>query len=146
MLAQRRLVKEAEERLLVYVNSEVVGSMGQALRIAWYRYRATFARQLTGYLTVVLLIGLIGGIGMAAVAGARRTQSSYPQFLASTNASDLTMAVFQIGPRSGKSNSLKGAMERLPGVKHVVSVTAPSMVVLGANGAARLEGFDVACL
>jgi hypothetical protein len=113
--------------------------MGQALRIAWYRYRATLARQLTGYLTVVLLIGLIGGIGMAAVAGARRTQSSYPQFLASTNASDLTMAVFQIGPRSGKSNSLKGTMERLPGVKHVVSVAAPSMVVLGANGAARLN-------
>jgi hypothetical protein len=44
--------------------------MGQAFRIAWYRYRATFARQLSGYLTVVLLIGLSGGIGMAALAGA----------------------------------------------------------------------------
>jgi hypothetical protein len=42
--------------------------MSQSFRVAWYRHRATFARQLTGYLTVVLLIGLIGGINMASVA------------------------------------------------------------------------------
>ena len=42
--------------------------MSQSFRVAWYRYRATFARQLTGYLTVVLLIGLIGGIAVATVA------------------------------------------------------------------------------
>jgi hypothetical protein len=64
--------------------------MSQSFRVAWYRYRATFARQLTGYLTVVLLIGLIGGIAVATVAGARRTQSSYPTFLADTNPSDRT--------------------------------------------------------
>jgi purine nucleoside phosphorylase len=69
---------------------------GQNFRIGWYRLRATLARQLTSYLTVVLLIGLIGGVGMASLAGARRTQSSYPQFLASTNPSDLTMAVYGI--------------------------------------------------
>jgi hypothetical protein len=113
--------------------------MVQGLRIAWYRYRATFARQLTGYLTVVLLIGLIGGIGMAAVAAARRTQSSYPQFLASTNPSDLTMAVYGIGPSGGGSSSLKATIAGLPGIKGVVTTEVASMVVLGANGAARLN-------
>jgi hypothetical protein len=53
------------------------------LRVAWYRFRATFARRWGGYLRMVLLIGLIGGIAMGAVAGARRTDSSFPVYLAS---------------------------------------------------------------
>jgi hypothetical protein len=113
--------------------------MGQALRIAWYRYRATFARQLSSYLTVVLLVGLIGGIGMAALAGARRTQSSYPQFLASTNPSDVTMAVFGVGSNQGKSFSLAQSIARLSGVEHVVSAIGPNVVALKANGAPRLN-------
>ena len=56
----------------------------QVSRVAGYRFRATFARRWGGYLTVVLLVGLLGGLAMGAVAGARRTQSSYPAFLAST--------------------------------------------------------------
>ena len=111
----------------------------QVLRVAWYRYRATFARQLTGYVTVALLIGLIGGVGMAAVAGARRTQSSYPRFLASTNASDLTMAVYQVGPASSNVHSLRATIERLPGVTHVVAAVAPAVAALSANGAARVN-------
>jgi len=34
-------------------------------------------------------VGLVGGIGMAAMAGARRTQSAFPAYLAATDASDL---------------------------------------------------------
>jgi hypothetical protein len=116
--------------------------MGQALHLAWYRYRATFARQLTAYLTVVLLIGLIGGIGMAALAGARRTQSSYPQFLASTNPSDLTMAVYQIGPGGGNSHSLKKTIDHLAGIERVVSAIGPDVGPLKANGALRLSTFS----
>ena len=117
--------------------------MSQAFRVAWYRYRATFARQLTGYLTVVLLIGLIGGIAMAAVAGARRTQSSYPNFLASTNPSALTMAVYSIGLSSTKKSfPLQSKISHLPGVKKVVSAIAPPVVVLAANGAPRLSSLS----
>jgi hypothetical protein len=61
--------------------------MSQVLRVAWYRFRATFARRWGGYLSVVLLIGLVGGISMGSIAAGRRTQSSYPTFLASTNPS-----------------------------------------------------------
>lgn len=114
--------------------------MGQAFRIAWYRYRSTFARQLSGYLTVVLLIGLIGGIGMAALAGARRTQSSYPQFLASTNPSDVTMFVYSGGSQfPGKTSSLTKSISHLAGVERVVTSIGPQMVPLAANGAPRLS-------
>ena len=64
------------------------------MAVAWYRFTATFGRRWGGYLAIVLLIGMIGGIAMASVAAARRTQSSYPAFLASTNPSDLTMTVY----------------------------------------------------
>ena len=58
---------------------------GQMIRVAWYRFAATLGRRWGGYLTLVLLIGLIGGIAMGSVAAAWRTQSSYATFLASTN-------------------------------------------------------------
>lgn len=45
------------------------------------------------YLTLVLLIGLLGGVAMGSVAAARRTQSSYATFLASTSPSDLGLSV-----------------------------------------------------
>ena len=111
--------------------------MTQALRVAWYRYRATFALQLSGYLSVVLLTGLIGGVAMASVSAGRRTQSSYPTFLASTNPSNLTMAVFQAST-SGTSSSLKSSIERLPDVKHVGTIGTLPLIDLGANGAPRL--------
>ncbi|MEY2570113.1 MAG: hypothetical protein QOE63_463, partial [Acidimicrobiaceae bacterium] len=55
------------------------------LRVVLYRLRATFGRRWAGYLTLVLLVGVLGGLALGAVAGARRTQSSFPSFLASTN-------------------------------------------------------------
>ena len=57
------------------------------LHLALYRFRATFGRRRGGYLALVLLVGLMGGVAMGAVAGARRTQSAFPVYLASTNPS-----------------------------------------------------------
>jgi hypothetical protein len=59
--------------------------MRSLLRVAWYRFRATFADRWPGYLTIVLLIGLVGGLAMASIAGARRTQSSFSVYAASTD-------------------------------------------------------------
>ena len=58
-------------------------------RLAWYRLRATLHRRLGGYLALTILVGLIGGVAMASVTAARRTDSSYPDYLTSTNPSDL---------------------------------------------------------
>src|SRR5580700_2054671 len=101
--------------------------------VAWYRFTATFGRRWGGYLAVVLLIGLIGGIAMASVAAARRTQSSYPAFLASTNPSDLTMTVYSSG--SGVAGaSLTAEIARLPDVRHVDSLLVPTVVPLTTTG------------
>jgi len=113
--------------------------MSQVLRVTWYRFRATFRRQLATYLTVVLLTGLLGGVAMASVASARRTQSSYPVFLAGTNASTLTMAIYQATSNGGPGPSLKSAIGRIADVSHVVSAVAPNIVALSASGAPRLN-------
>ena len=65
--------------------------MSQVIRVAWYRFRATFGRRWGGYLTIIVLIGGIGGIAIGSIAAARRTESSFPTFLASTNPSNLVV-------------------------------------------------------
>ena len=86
--------------------------------MAWFRFRATFRRRLGGYLVLAVLIGLVGGVAMASMVAARRTDASYPKFLASTNPSDLIIqpngggtgatAAPSIGPTSAFSPSWPG--------------------------------------
>jgi hypothetical protein len=70
---------------------KVVGGMSQAFRVAWFRFQASFRRRCTGYLSVVVLIGSVGGLALASVAGARRTESSFPTYVASTNPSTIEL-------------------------------------------------------
>src|SRR5271157_793127 len=94
------------------------------LTAAWYRFRATFLRRWGGYLAMALLIGLVGGIAMGSIAAARRTQSSYPAFLAATHASDLTMSTYGIANNSAASDyspMLTSEIAHLPEVKRVES-------------------------
>src|SRR5438067_6531223 len=63
------------------------------LRVTWYRFRATLGQQRAGYAALVLLVGLLGGLSMGAVAAARRTGSSFAAFRASTKPSDLTVGL-----------------------------------------------------
>lgn len=107
--------------------------MTQVLGVAWYRFRATLTSRLGAYFGVVLLIGLIGGIAMTSVQAARRTQSSYPTFLASTNPSDLGVSVW--GPTGGPLPPLTTRIERLPEVSRVREVAEPiNLLPLAANG------------
>ncbi len=101
--------------------------------MAWYRFRVTFGRRVIGLLAIVLLIGLSGGIALGSIAGARRTQSSYPKFLASTDPSDLTVSSFGAG--GATVTSLKKAIARVPGVKRVATVDLPPFTFVTAKGA-----------
>ncbi len=87
---------------------------GQASRLAWYRFSTTARRRWGAYLGLVLIIGLVGGAGLGALAAARRTASSYTTFLASTNPSDLTLNINQ-GP------DISAKLSRLPGVAKVAT-------------------------
>jgi hypothetical protein len=115
----------------------------QVLRLAWYRLRATFRARRAGYLSIVLLVGLAGGIAMGSVAAARRTQSSYPRFLASTNPSDLTISMSSSGQSNNATGAYTGALAnkiaRLPGVKHVESSVYLNIAPLAPDGAPRIS-------
>jgi FtsX-like permease family len=91
-----------------------IRAAGSAARVAWYRFRATFRRRLGGYLTLAVLIGLVGGVAMAAVTAARRTDSSYPDYLAATNPSDLIV-------QPQVNDYVPGFRTELAGLKHVRS-------------------------
>ena len=56
-----------------------------------FRLRWALRARWRAYVGTVMLLGLLGGLAMFALAGARRTQSSYPRFLRAANVS--TMAV-----------------------------------------------------
>jgi hypothetical protein len=61
------------------------------MALAFYHFRASLGRRWRSYVAIAVLLGLLGGVGLLAIAGARRTQSAYPRFLRSAAAS--TMAV-----------------------------------------------------
>src|ERR1700689_4034335 len=94
--------------------------MNQVLRVASYRFRATFVRQWGSYVSLVLLIALMGGLSMASLAGARRTDSSFPTYVASTDPE--TTQVFaafddpQLGSSTGYNPRVNKAFAHLPGV------------------------------
>jgi hypothetical protein len=117
------------------------------LGVATYRHRATFARRWGGYLTLVLLVGLVGGLALGSVAAARRTQSSFATYLASTNPSELDISVFG-GASSGGgapptySASAVRAIARLPGVRHVEVGIPIAAAPLAPNGSPVLSSIQ----
>ena len=109
--------------------------MIQAIRVAWYRFRAGFRRRWTGYLSIVLLIGSIGGVAMASIAGAQRTDTSFQKFIESTNPSDLALitGLYQPDP-TGYDPGLVKKISHLPYVTHVESQGGYESERVGPNG------------
>jgi hypothetical protein len=87
------------------------------------------------YVSLVALVAVLGGVSMASVAGARRTESSFPTYLAGTNPS--TLGVFTryvTGPiLTGYDPSVARKVARLPLVER-----ATSAIIFDAN--INLEG------
>jgi len=113
------------------------------MRASSYRFRATVRRRWAGYLTLALLIGLVGGAALAAMAGARRTQSSFPTYLASTNPSDLQMFTdFAPITNTGYSQRVAAAVGRVREVKKAVDVIGfdGTLQILGHNRAGGVPG------
>ena len=106
--------------------------IGPVRRVAWYRFRVTLRRRWGGYLALALLIGLVGGVALGSAAAARRTKSSFPVFLASTNPSDLSV---QFGSDYyGGLPPFARAVARLPQVRQAGIAVEPIGDVLGPDG------------
>ena len=82
-----------------------------ATRVAWFRLERNRDGGIGSLVIFALLVGTIGGLGMAAMAGARATENSYATLLARSNPSAMNLDFG--GP---VSTSL---LEKLPGVRHV---------------------------
>ena len=104
------------------------------VREAGYRFRACFRARWSGYLALVLLIGVVGGVAMAAVAGARRTQSSFPAYLASTNPGDV-QAFTEFDPITGS-----GYSARIDRAIATVRYVRRAVDVIGFDGTLQVLG------
>ena len=124
----------------------------RAFRVAGYRLQRTFARRLGGHLTIVLIIGLVGGLGMAALASARRTQSSFATYLASTNPSNLSFlsgfyhskVANNNAYNSGYDPGLINTIAHLRHVRRVESYVGLNITALAKNGAPQSLGTALA--
>lgn len=120
---------------------------GAVLRLAGYRFRTTLRRRWGGYLSIILLLALVAGLGLAALAGARRTQSSFPAYLASTNPSDFeTITAVDnplLGSNEGYNSVIVRKIEQLPHVVHVVSASGLNVMPLlpHSDRPANVPGF-----
>jgi len=116
---------------------------GDVLGAARLRARATWRARRGTYLALVLLVGLVGGLAMGAVAAARRTQSAFTTFLASTDPSNVTVSVFGGPTNGGGTVSLRPSVvervARLRGVRHVGVAVIPGIVPLGTDGSPVLD-------
>jgi ABC-type lipoprotein release transport system permease subunit len=116
-----------------------------AVQTARYRTVACWKRQRASYLVLVLLIGLAGGVALGSLAAARRTESSFPTFLAATNPSALMIEPAGGGPGIGQphlAQRLEDAVRGYPQVKHVESyeALAASFVRSGKVQGRSLDG------
>ncbi|MGC2485286.1 MAG: ABC transporter permease [Acidimicrobiales bacterium] len=111
--------------------------MSRILRVSWYRLRATFARRWVNYLSLALLFALVGGLAMASLAGARRTDSSFPVYWRSTDpASTQAFSGYddpQLGSKSGYNPAINAKIAHLPDVERIT-------VEVGFDGNVNLNG------
>ncbi|HEY2688090.1 MAG TPA: FtsX-like permease family protein [Streptosporangiaceae bacterium] len=112
-----------------------------AARLAWYRFRITFRRRLGSYLALAVLTGLIGGVAMASMTAARRTDSSYPDYLASTNPSGLIVqpnSNFSSGETIAQAyrldQHLLAQLRHLPHVRGLTTAYAYNAALLTPRG------------
>jgi hypothetical protein len=103
------------------------------MRVVAYRLRTTLWRRVGGLLAIVILVGLTGGIALGSIAAARRTQSAYPKFLASTNPSVMTVSAFS--GTGGGTASLQSIIGRLPQVRRVRELDVIGVTPLTKSGA-----------
>ena len=115
-----------------------------ALRLGRYRFRATWRQRRGAYLSIVLLTGLVGGLAMGSLAAARRTDSSFTTFFASTNPSDLSLGTAlwspPLGYTTGYDRPLVRTISRLPHVTRAASYSDVYSVPIQADGQPTAAG------
>lgn len=112
----------------------------EVLRTARYHFRATLRSRWRTYAGGIVLLAMLGGVSMAAVAGARRTASAYQRFLADSKAPTM---VFDAG---GYDAEIADAIGRFPEVADTATYVGLNGAPLDEDGRPNLEGPDAELL
>ena len=98
------------------------GAHNDRMRIAWYASRASWRQTWRIALLVALIGGLLGAVALAALAGARRTDSAYGRYLQAIKASDVMVDI------PGPLSNVVQQVEQLPG-----AISTAAWLGLNAN-------------
>jgi hypothetical protein len=96
-----------------------------------YRASAELRRSARSAAVIALLIALLGGIVLAAVAGARRTASAYPRMLAATSAPELLVS--PPGEDGADPTPFYESVGALPGVRSLGVIAGLSYLPLAGS-------------
>jgi hypothetical protein len=83
---------------------------GPVLRVAWPVLRAEWRARWGAWLALALVVGLAGGVVLAAAAGAQRTGTAFTRLLQASHAADVAVVA------NGTGEGYDQALGRLPGV------------------------------
>ena len=105
--------------------------MGAPMAYAWYRFRSTLRSQLSYFLSVVLLVGAVGGLALGAIEAARSTESSFADLVTSSHVPQLFVFDGVINPGIGLDSAYNPGLLRklshLPDVERVESTVELNM-------------------
>ena len=105
---------------------------------ASYRFRATMRSELSYLLSVILLVGAVGGLALGAIEAARSTDSSFADFVASSHVPQLFVFDGVINPGIGLNSaynpSLLRTLSHLPDVERVESTVELNLGPLTGAG------------
>jgi len=111
--------------------------------VARFRFGTTFSRRRSGYLALTLLIALLGGLAMGSVAAARRTQSSFPEYIEAANPFQLSGVTAQFIPgvfKLGYNPIVISKIAHLPHVTDVASIVGLDAAPIEPSGAIKDPG------
>ncbi len=105
---------------------------------AWYRLRSTRRSELSYFLTVILLVGAVGGLALGAIEAARNTESSYADYVTASHVPQLFVFDGVINPGIGLDSAynpgLLRTLSHLPDVERVESTVELNMGRLSSQG------------
>jgi hypothetical protein len=111
---------------------------GRPFAYAWYRMRTTMRTERLHLVVVALLIGAMGGLALAAVAGARTTQSSFSDYVTASHVPQLYVFDGVINPSIGLDSAynpeLLRTLAHLPYVRRVASMVELNLGPLTPTG------------
>ncbi|HEV2428069.1 MAG TPA: hypothetical protein VGS61_07610, partial [Acidimicrobiales bacterium] len=109
-----------------------MGREGGGLALARLRARSEWRRHWRGYAGAAIVVGVLTGVSLAAIAGAQRTQSSFATYLASTNPTETQVGTAIASPEVGTTHGYDPARNELVGDLPGVRAWA-DVVIFNAN-------------